>query len=272
MKSLKNILSFVIPLTAMLITFAIFLFTTKIVDNYKLKISNDYSILIISSSPILEENIDEFASIRVKDIELLKKDHIINNMRNKLSKTSIKLLQRKLPYFYRVYLQQYPTISQLEKIREEISSISGVKKVEIFSKNHNKIFLLLLIMQKIISIVFIIILLYAAIIISKQIKIWFYENQDKISIMRFHGASMLHSASTLIKHGVLGAFISFCIVAILLLLLNNNLTLIFPSELQSVVDIELSIKEELIKIFLLSLFISISTIIGVLFKYKLKND
>ena len=256
----------------MLITFAIFLFTTKIVDDYKLKISNDYSILVISNTPIIKKDIDEFANIKVKNIELLKKDTIINNMKNRLSATSIELLQRKLPYFYKIYLQEYPTISQLEAIKEELRSITGVTKVEIFSKNHNKIFLLLLIIQKIISIVFIIILLYAVIIISKQIKIWFYENQDKLSIMRFHGASILYSASTLIKHGILGAFISFCIITTLLLVLNNNLTLIFPSELQSVVGIKLPIKEVLIKMVLLSLFISISTIIGVLFKYKLKND
>ena len=55
------------------------------------------------------------------------------------------------------------------------SNINTVKKVEIFSKNHNQIYLLLLIIQKIIAIVFVVILLYAVIIISKQIKIWFYE-------------------------------------------------------------------------------------------------
>ena len=272
MKSLKSILSFIVPLTAMLITFAIFLFTTKVVDDYKLKISNDYSIVVVSSLPLIKDNLNQFAGIKVKNIVTLEKNKIISNMKNNLSEKSIELLRQRLPYFYKMHLDKFPTTSQLTKIKEEIMAINTVKKVEIFSKNHNQIYLLLLLIQKIIAIVFVIILLYAKIIIAKQIKIWFYEHHEKISIMRFHGASILYSAGTVIKHAIFGALISFMIVALLMILLNENLSIIFPIELQNVVDIKLSINSELIKIFILSLFISISTIFGVLFKYKLKND
>jgi len=272
MKSLKSILSFVIPLTAMLITFAIFLFTTKVLEDYKLKIANDYSIVVVSALPLIKDNLNEFAGIKVKNIVTLEKNKIISNMKNKLSNKSITLLKQRLPYFYKMHLEKYPTTSQLKQIKEEIENINTVKKVEIFSKNHNQIYLLLLIIQKIIAIVFVVILLYAVIIISKQIKIWFYEHHEKITIMRFHGASILYSASTVIRHAVFGALLSFLIVALLMILLNENLSLIFPLELQSVVDIKLAINSELLKIFLLSLFISLSTIFGVLFKYKLKND
>ena len=272
MKSLKSLISFIIPLTAMLITFAIFLFTTKVVDSYKLKISNDYSIVVVSTKPLIKDNLNEFAGIKVRNIVTLKKDDIISNMKEDLSKKSVELLIKKLPYFYKIHLETYPTTLQLKQIKQEIKQLDNIKKVEIFSKNHNQIYLLLLLIQKIISIVFLIILIYAVIIISKQIKIWFYEHQNRITIMRFHGASILYSAGSVIKHAILGAFISFIIVTALLIILNENLSIVFPQELQSVVGIKLSINAELIKIFLLSLFISISTIMGVLFKYKLKND
>jgi len=272
MKSLKSIFSFIVPLTAMLITFAIFLFTTKVVDDYKLKISNDYSIVVVSSLPLVKDNLSEFAGIKVKNIVTLEKNKIISNMKNNLSDKSIKLLKQRLPYFYKIHLEKYPTSSELNQIKLELKEIKTVKKVEIFSKNHNQIYLLLLIIQKIIAIVFVVILLYAVIIIAKQIKIWFYEHHEKIAIMRFHGASILYSAGTVIRHAIFGALISFVIVAFLMILLNENLSIIFPSELQNVVDIRLSINAELIKVFILSLFISISTIFGVLFKYKLNND
>jgi len=272
MKSLKSIFSFIIPLTAMLITFAIFLFTTKVVEDYKLKISNDYSIVVVSSLPLIKDNLNEFAGIKVKNIVTLEKNDIIKNMKENLSAKSIELLRKKLPFFYKIHLENYPTTLQLKEIKEEIKQIKTVKKVEIFSKNHNQIFLLLLIIQKIIAIVFVVILIYAVIIIAKQIKIWFYEHHEKITIMRFHGASILYSAGSVIKQAVLGAIISFFIVAGLIILLNENLSLVFPLELQSVVNIKLSVQEELIKVFVLSLFISVSTIFGVLFKYKLKND
>lgn len=256
----------------MLITFAIFLFTTKVVDDYKLKISNDYSIVVVANTPLVKADINELAGIDVQKIITLEKNKIINNIKDKLSPKSIELLKQKLPYFYKIHLEKYPTTSQLNTIKAELNEIDNVKKVEIFSKNHNQIFLLLLIVQKITVILFIIILIYAIIIISKQIKIWFYEHHEKISIMKFHGASILYSASTVITHAIFGALLSFVIVASLILIVNSNIELIFPLELQSVVGITLSIKEELIKIFSLSLFIAISTILGVLFKYKLKND
>ncbi len=272
MKSLKSILSFIVPLTAMLITFAIFLFTTKVVDDYKLKISNDYSIVVVSSLPLIKDNLNEFAGIKVKNIVTLEKNKIISNMKNNLSEKSILLLRQRLPYFYKMHLDKFPTSSELTQIKQELMSINTVKKVEIFSKNHNQIYLLLLLIQKIIVIVFVVILLYAIIIIAKQIKIWFYEHHEKIAIMRFHGASILYSAGTVIRHAIFGALISFFIVALLMIILNENLSVIFPVELQNVVDIKLSINSELVKVFILSLFISVSTIFGVLFKYKLKND
>lgn len=272
MKSLKSIISFTIPLTAMLITFAIFLFTTEVANEYKLKISNDYSIVVVANTPLIKDNINNLAGIKVQKIITLEKNKIINNIKNSLSDKSIELLKQKLPYFYKIHLVQYPTSSQLIKIKEELLEIKNIRKVEIFSKNHNQIFLLLLIIQKIIAVSFLIILIYAVIIISKQIKIWFYEHHEKITIMRFHGASIIYSASSVIKDAIYGAIISFTIVACLLFLLDNNIAFIFPPELQEVVGIKLSIEDELIKIFSLSLFISVSTIFGVLFKYKLKND
>ena len=272
MKSLKSIFSFVIPLTAMLMTFSIYLFTTKVVDDYKFKIANDYSIVVIAKKPLVKDNLNEFAGIKVKNIITLEKDTVIENMKENLSEKSIKLLKQKLPYFYKIHLEKFPSSVELKQIKFEINQIKNIKKVEIFSKNHNQIYLLLLLIQKIMVIVFLVMLVYSIIIIAKQIKIWFYEQHQKITIMRFHGASILYSAGSVIKHAIFGAIISFIIVAIMILILVNNLSIIFPLELQSVVSIELSIKKELVKIFLLSLFISVFTILGVLFKYKLKND
>ena len=55
MKFLKNLFAFLIPLLSMLITFSIFLLINNVVDNYKSKISRDYSIIIVTINP-LEKN------------------------------------------------------------------------------------------------------------------------------------------------------------------------------------------------------------------------
>ena len=51
MKFLKNLFAFLIPLLSMLITFSIFLLINNVVENYKSKISRDYSIVIVTNTP-----------------------------------------------------------------------------------------------------------------------------------------------------------------------------------------------------------------------------
>lgn len=272
MKSLKHILAFIIPLTAMLLTFAIYLTTSGMVKNYEEKISNDYSIVIITHTPIVKDNIDQLAGINVRKITTIKKQNILKNVNSDLSKSSVKLLQQKLPHFYQIYLEEFPTTSEIKKIRNQLREDSNIKKVEIFSKNHNQIYLLLLLINNIIIILFVVILIFAMIILSKQITIWFYEHNERITIFQLHGASILYSASTVLKYALIGALISSIIVSSLFVFVTNNLHLIIPMELNSIINTKVVVNFEMLKIFALSFGISILTIFGVLFKYKIKND
>ena len=73
-------------------------------NNYKKKISNDYSIVIITNTPLIKDNINELAGIKVEKIQTLQKKKIINNIKSDLSNSSIELLKRKLPHFYQIFL------------------------------------------------------------------------------------------------------------------------------------------------------------------------
>lgn len=272
MKFLKNVFAFVIPLTAMLITFSIYLFTQNVVKEYKTKISDDYSIVIITNTPLIKENINKLADIKVEKIVTLKKEKIIKEIKSSLSQSSINLLKRKLPNFYKIHLSKFPTTSELEKVKNELYQNKNVRKVEIFSKNHNKIYLLLSLIKEISLILFLVILIFSIIILAKQIQIWFYEHQEKISILQLHGASILYSSSTILKYAIFSSFLAFGIVSGLIIFVTNNLNMLFPDELNSIINVDIDLNTELIKLFLLSFGISILTIFGVLIKYKIKND
>ena len=272
MKSLKHIFAFIIPLTAMLLTFAIFLTTNSMVKNYEKKISQDYSIVVIAHTPLAKENLNELAGIKVQRIATLKKEDILKTVKSDLSKSSLSLLKQKLPHFYQIYLEEFPTSSEVKKIKNQLREDSNIKKVEIFSKNHNQIYLLLLLINKIIIVLFAVILIFAMIILAKQVTIWFYEHNERISIYQLHGASILYSASTVLKYAFIGAMMSSIIVSSLFVFLMANLKFIIPIELNSVINTEFVLNLEILKIFGLSFGISILTIFGVLFKYKIKND
>lgn len=266
---MRNIVSFIIPLSIMLITFSMYMFTTEIIDNYKTKISDDYSIVVITNTPLIKDDINSLAGIKVKKIVTLDKSQIINKVKDSLSENSIFLLKQRLPYFYTINLDTFPTTTQLDTIKEELSKIPNVKKIEIFSKDHNKIFSLLVLNQKTIITFFVISLIFSIILFSKQIQLWFFEHHEKIAIMQLHGASIIYSASVVIRDAIISALIAFFIVSGLLYFVFNNLTLVFPPELNSIIDIHPTLDKEILSLFVLSMVISITTIIGVLFKYKL---
>lgn len=272
MKSLKNIFAFLIPLLSMLITFSIYLLIDNVVDNYKSKISRDYSIVVVTHNPIEKENIGELAGIKVERIQALPNDKIIENIQSNLSDNSIELLKQKLPNFYQIYLEVFPTSSELEEIKQTLLKNKNIKKVEVFYKNHNQIYLLLLLLNSVSFILFFIITLFAIIIIAKQIKLWFHEHNIKISILRLHGASILYSASSILVYALISSFLAFFISTCFLYYVSNNMTVLFPFELHEIVDIDIELSVEIMKIFLLSFCISIFTIFGVLLKYKINND
>jgi len=272
MKYLKNIFAFLIPLTSMLLTFAIYLLIDNVVDNYKEKISKDYSIVIITNTPLIKENINELAGINVQKIQTLQKNKIINNIKSDLSNSSIELLKKKLPNFYQIYLEEFPTTTQLEKIKDTLLSNKNIRKVEVFSKDHNQTYLLLVLLNSITFILFFIITIFAIIIIAKQVKLWFHEHATKIAILRLHGASILYSASSVLNYAIISSLLSFFIVGAFLYYVSNNMMVIFPSELNDIIDVKVDFNFELFKLFILSIGISIFTILGVLFKYKINND
>ena len=272
MKFLNNLFAFLIPLLSMLITFSIFLLISNVVDNYKSKISRDYSIIIVTTNPLEKDAIKELAGIKVEKIQNLPNDKIITSIQSNLSESSIELLKQKLPNFYQIYLEIFPTTSELEVIKQTLLQNKNVKKVEVFYKNHNQISLLLLLLNSVSFILFFIITIFAIIILAKQIKLWFHEHSSKISILRLHGASILYSASTIINYALLSSLLSFLISSTFLYYVSNNMTVLFPLELHDIVDIKINIFIELSKIFLLSFGISMITIFGVLLKYKITND
>jgi len=268
MKLLKSFFSFTFPLIVMLFMFSIYLLVTKVVDNYKENIINDYAIVVIANTPL--SSISTLAGIKVKDIEPLSREKIIKNVQQNLSDSSIDLLQKKLPYFYKIYLDDFPTSLKLEQIRKELMTISNIKKIETFSNDHNKLYSLLILVQNIIFILFGAVLLLSVLLLSKQIKIWFFEHNERITIIQLHGGSLLYSSKPIIKIILGSAFFSSVLSSIMLFIVISNIHRIIEPEIMTLIPTVLSMEMEIFKIFILSIIIPSITFFGLLVKYKLK--
>ena len=255
MKAFRSLLSFTIPLIAILLSYSIYIIVDKVMISYKQSINNDYTIVVVSSK---KQTIDTFKSINIKTLKNLSKDQIINNLKENLSPKSIELLYEQLPYFYKVSLLDFPSSKQLQIIKQKITSIDGILKVEIFSKNHDTIYSILTMTQTIIYALFIIIIIFSVLLLSKHIKIWFFEHTQRITIMRLHGASNIYCAMPLIKLSILSAIVSSIIVLLLTYYVLNNFVFFTP----------IYFNMGFIHIIILSFLIPLATILLVLFKHR----
>ena len=268
MKLLKSFLSFTFPLIIMLFIYSVYLLVNKIVEDYQKGIINDYSIVIITSTPFI--SIDEVAGMGVKNIEQINRKKIIDEVKDNLSKNSISLLNKKLPFFYKIYLDDFPTTQKLKEIRKELKEYKSVNKVETFSNDHNKIYSLLVLVEDIVFILFIVVLLLSLLLLSKQIKIWFFEHNQRITIIQLHGGSLLYASKPILKTILLSALTSSIVVIIALYFIANNLAGLIQPEIISILPKVIHLELEVIQIAILSFLIPLLTFFGLLIQYKAK--
>jgi cell division transport system permease protein len=270
--NLKRFISFSIPLIVMLFTLSLYISINKIVNNYENSINKDYSIIIVSTSPIIESKIKEISNINLKEIIYLKKEHILQNIDEDLSDNTYKLLEKKLPYFYTISLHKFPTSSKLKQIKSALNKISGIKKVETFSKNHDNVYSLMLLIKTIVFILFISIIIFTVLIMIDNVKIWFYEHKERLTIIQLHGGSVFYAANPIIKIALYSSIFSSTFVLSIIYLLKENLNIILSVEVLQLINNNLSAYTllEISFIFLVSLILSFITVFGILLKHRLK--
>lgn len=270
--SLNRILSFIFPLTIMLISLAVYVSVSKIVTTYEKSINDDYSIIIVMNSPIIEEKVKALPSLDVKNIKYLQREKILEDLKGDLTDGSFKLLQNKLPYFYTIYLNQFPTTSKLAQIKKELQGLSGIKKIETFSQDHDEVYSLLLLIKTVVTILFFAIIIFTFFIITNQVKIWFFEHQERLDIIKLHGGSIFYGAKPIIRLALISSIVSAATVIALGFFIKENLNMFFSMEIIRVLNaypITYS-NIELVSIFVISLILSFITVFGVLIKHRLR--
>jgi len=258
------------PLVIVLLTYALHNVIGNTVTDYKQTINNDYSIMIITSLPVTKNDISSVGDIKVKKITEVDKAEIINSLKERLSDNSLKLLKHKLPYFYQVYLEQYPTTSQLKIINKELSKLPNVKNVEIFASDHNQIYSLLVLIEQVVQVILLFIIIFALLILSKQVKIWMFEHSQRIDIIQYHGGSIFYSALPIIKIALFGAMVANIIVVGIIFIVGQNLSLFISAEIFGILTNTDGFTVDFLQIIILSFVISIISTISVLIKYKLR--
>lgn len=220
MKSLKNHFGVIFPLVALLFCIQFITLVNKTIDDYEKFMAKDYSIIVVSSNDLNETALKPV--VRFFDsMQTLGAENIINRLSDDISAKNIADLKKSLPKFYLVKLERFPSTEIMHEIRDKISRIKGVSRVEVFEKTHDKIYKTLHLIKKISEIFSILILVIGLMLLFKQMRIWLYEHKERIDIMSLFGASFWLKSGVLYRIAVVDSFIATIIVVALYIAMPN---------------------------------------------------
>ncbi|MCI5968625.1 FtsX-like permease family protein [Helicobacter sp.] len=231
MNSLKNHLSLIIPLIALLFALESILLVNRTLNDYESKLGENYAIILASKEELslqsLRNKITEAQTLSPIDAQI-----VLERLKNNISQANLILLKNSLPHFYSLTLNTYPSDARLIAIQKTLEGFDGIIRIETFTKSHNQIYQLLLIINGSIMIFSSLIALISLLLMFKQIEIWKFEHLERMEIMTLFGAPLWMRSQVLFRLACIDTILATLIVTIGLFYISQNASLrIFFQEL-----------------------------------------
>jgi len=213
-KSFKNHLSLVIALLGILFSLQIFTIVERSIDAYKENLTNNYSLVIVAQKRIDAKALKK-ANPLIAEIEELSPDTVIKRLNDGMSKKNVELLKLTLPKFYKLKLTHYPTPEELEILSKKLLKTPGIKKVESFTKTHDTTYKLLLLFKTVVAVFAFTVVLVTVLLIFKELRIWQFQHNERMSIMGLFGAPVWLRSAVLFRLAIVDAIIAFLLAFVL---------------------------------------------------------
>ena len=213
MKSISSHLSVILSVFVLLFCLQFASVINKVVDEYAEKITNDYSIVIVSSTEIKEDDLKKQIS-EVASLTEISSKKILDRLKNDMSSKNLALLQVALPKFYTIKLGVMPNQKNIQDIKAKLGAITTITRIETFAKTHEKIFKMFLILQTTAYVFTIFISIISILLIFKQVRIWVYEHNRRMSIMSLFGASFFMKSAMLYRMTIVDSLFSAILVSL----------------------------------------------------------
>ena len=218
MQSLKNHLSFIIPLFILLFSIQFSTMLNRAVSVYESKLAGEYTIIAVSKLPLKSEDIKKIVP-SLKQITEIPKDKYFKKLKKDISKADMVFLKANLPKFYSLKLNVLPDEQELQQIAQRLKSIKGMEKIETFKKTFNKFHQFLRLSKSASFIFTVFITLIAVLLIIKQMEIWTLQHRQRMYIMGLFGAPYWMKSASLYKSVIIDAIIASILVGIAFLLI-----------------------------------------------------
>ena len=221
MKSVKNHLSLVIALLSILFSIQIFVIVDRSIDSYQQNLATNYSVVLVSQKKLDTTQVMKNNEIIAK-IEVLSPDNIIKRLDTGMSAKNIDFLKLTLPKFYKAKLTHFPSPKEIKKLTAALLKNRSIKKVEAFANNHDTTYKLLLLFKTVISAFSIVMIVVTTLLIFKELRIWQFKHDERMSIMGLFGAPTWLRSAVLFRLAIVDALIASVLAFILFSIIASN--------------------------------------------------
>ena len=221
MKSIKNHFSLVIALVSILFSMQVFIIVDRSIDAYKENLTGSYSVVVVAQVKMENEQIKSLHPL-IDEITVLSPDSVIKRLDTKMDTRNMELLKVTLPRFYKLKLTHFPTPKEIDGLTKNLLKHKSVTKVENFSHNHDNTYRLLLLFKDVISVFAISVFIVTTLLILKELRIWQYMHNERMSIMGLFGSPIWLSSAVLFRLAIVDAIISSILTFILFSYLSTS--------------------------------------------------
>lgn len=207
MKSFRNHLSLVIALLSILFSLQIFTIVDRAIDAYKENLAQNYSLVVVAQKRLNVPNVLNGNKL-IQSVSELSPDSVIQKLNSGISKQNIELLKLTLPKFYKIKLKYYPSTRELDKLTKSLLKTQSIVKVETFSKTHDTTYKLLLLFKTVISVFAFTVVIVTVLLIFKELRIWQFKHNERMSIMGLFGAPVWLRSAVLFRLAIVDALIA----------------------------------------------------------------
>lgn len=221
MSFLRNHLSLILPLIALLFSLQLFIVIDRMVVSYENSLNDNYAIVIASENEIEQNDLENHLP-QLKKLESVDPSQVLDKIRDEISATNMALLKISLPKFYRITLERYPDQEELNEIETILSEYQGIQQIETFRKTHDQMYQLLRLAKTLSQIFAVIVFLISFLLMTRQIQVWKFEHLERMEIMALFGAPYWMRTSLLFKMAFFDSIFSTAVVVLFFYWFSNN--------------------------------------------------
>ena len=207
MRSVKNHLSLIIALFTIVFTMQIYIVVERSVTAYEDQLNENYSIVVVTDKSVKTETLTAI-SPKIKSAEEISTKEVVKRLQVQMKQRHIDLLKLMLPHFYAIHLNHYPDPSEIKKLRHKLERNSDITRVEDFAKSHDTLYKFLLLFKSVVIIFAVAIFAVTSLLVLKEMRIWQFQHNERMSIMAMFGAPMWMRSAVLFRLSIVDAIIA----------------------------------------------------------------